>query len=351
MSTVLSVRTDPPYAVTVGRGLLAHCGDWLKAAHAPCRIALVADANAAAAHLPAVENSLTQAGFSVCVHRIPAGEDSKTLSTLGDLLNAFASDGLTRSDAVAALGGGMCGDLAGFAAAVYLRGVPCFLLPTTLLSAVDASVGGKTAIDLPAGKNLAGTFTQPAAVLCDPDSLRTLPDSVYADGMAEAIKTGVLAGNLLFSLLETGKLSTEDVITRCIAYKAAVVEQDPREKGLRKCLNLGHTAGHAMEVCSGYRISHGQAVARGLALISRSAERLGWAEAGLADRVCRCLRRWNLPTTPLHSPEQLAQAALADKKRAGNTITLVVPRSIGRCTLETLPVADLASVLAAGWEV
>ena len=253
---------------------------------------------------------------------------------------------------MAALGGGVTGDMAGFAAAVYLRGIRYVQLPTTLLAAVDSSVGGKTAVDLAAGKNLAGAFCQPAAVLCDTDCLKTLPPDVFADGAAEAVKTGVLADPSLFTLFEDGTLTADPgaVIARCVQYKAGVVERDEKEQGERKLLNLGHTVGHAIEKCSGYTIPHGHAVAAGLAVIARAAERLGWTEGPIAERIAVCLAKNGLPTGTDFPAETLAEAALSDKKRAGGDITLVVPRAIGRCELKTLPVAELLPVIRAGLE-
>ena len=264
----------------------------------------------------------------------------------------LASEHLTRTDCVAALGGGVTGDMAGFAAAVYLRGIRYVQLPTTLLAAVDSSVGGKTAVDLTAGKNLAGAFCQPAAVICDTDCLKTLPPDVFADGAAEAVKTGVLSDEALFALFEDGTLTADpgEVIARCVAYKAGVVERDEKEQGERKLLNLGHTVGHAIEKCSGYVIPHGHAVAAGLAVIARAAEALGWTEESLAARITACLSKNGLPTGTDYSAEALAEAALSDKKRAGGDITLVVPRKIGHCELRKVPVADLLPIIRAGLE-
>ena len=240
--------------------------------------------------------------------------------------------------------------MAGFAAAVYLRGVRYVQLPTTLLSAVDSSVGGKTAVDLRAGKNLAGAFAQPAAVLCDTDCLSTLPPDTFADGAAEVVKTGVLCDESLFSLCETGGLSaqTAEVIARCVAYKAGVVERDEREQGERRLLNLGHTVGHAIEKCSGYAIPHGHAVAAGLGVIARASEALGWTAEPLAARICRCLAENGLPSGTDFPVERLAEAALSDKKRSGENITLVVPERIGRCTLKTISASELPDVIRAG---
>ncbi len=348
----IPVGVAPAYEVSIGPGLLETCGQRLKPLLGECRVAVITDSTVAPLYLETVLQSLEQAGFATCSHVFPAGEGHKTLSTLSDLLEFLASQHLTRTDCVAALGGGVTGDMAGFAAAVYLRGIRCVQLPTTLLAAVDSSVGGKTAVDLTAGKNLAGAFSQPAAVLCDTDCLKSLPADVFADGAAEAIKTGVLCDETLFALFEDGTLTADpgEVIARCIAYKAGVVERDEKELGERKLLNLGHTVGHAIEKCSGFTIPHGHAVAAGLAIMARAAETLGWTEEPLAGRIAACLERNGLPTGTDYTAEALARAALSDKKRAGDTITVVVPRRIGECELKKLPVRELPGLIAAGLE-
>ena len=348
----IQVHTSPAYEVTIGPGLLADCGRQLLPVLGPCRVAVVADSTVAPLYLDTVAASLREAGFSVSTVVFPAGEGSKNLSTLSTILEALAEARLTRTDCVAALGGGVTGDMAGFAAACYLRGIRCVQLPTTLLSAVDSSVGGKTAIDLQAGKNLAGAFLQPSAVLCDTDCLASLPADVFADGAAEAIKTGMLDDESLFALFEDGTLTAApgSVIARCVRYKAGVVERDEKEQGERKLLNLGHTVGHAIEKCSGYTIPHGHAVAAGLAIIARSAENLGWTEGPIAARIAACLAKNGLPTGTEYSAEALAEAALADKKRAGGDITLVIPQRIGACTLKKMPVTELLPVIRAGLE-
>lgn len=348
----IPVRVRPPYDVRIGSGLLGRCGDYLAALLGQRRIAVLADDTVASLYLDTVTAALEDAGFAVCSHIFPSGEGRKNLSTLTELLEFLASEHLTRTDCVAALGGGVVGDMAGFAAAVYLRGIRYVQLPTTLLAAVDSSVGGKTAIDLAAGKNLAGAFLQPAAVLCDTDCLQSLPADVFADGAAEAIKTGVLSDESLFALFEDGTLTAApaDVIARCVAYKAGVVERDETEQGERKLLNLGHTVGHAIEKCSSYTIPHGHAVAAGLAVMARAAEHLGWTQEPIAGRIAACLAKNDLPTGTDFSAADLAQAALSDKKRAGDTITVVVPRRIGTCQLHKLPVAELEHLITAGLE-
>ena len=348
----IQVHTSPAYEVSIGGGLLKTCGQRLRKVLAPCRAAVITDSTVAPLYLKTVTDSLTSAGFAVCFHIFPAGEGSKNFTTLAAILEFLAEQHLTRTDCVVALGGGVTGDMAGFAAACYLRGVRCVQLPTTLLSAVDSSVGGKTAIDLAAGKNLAGAFLQPTAVLCDTDCLRSLPSDVFADGTAEAIKTGVLDDESLFALFEdnTFTAAPEEVIARCVRYKAGVVERDEKEQNERRLLNLGHTVGHAIEKCSGYAIPHGHAVAAGLSIIARSAEALGWTEEPIAARIAACLKKNHLPTGTEFSAKALAEAALADKKRAGGNITLVIPKKIGVCELKKVPVSELLPIIRAGLE-
>ena len=348
----IRVNTVPAYTAAIGPGLLRDCGRRLREVIPPCHMAVVTDSVVGPLYLETVTESLKTAGYAVSAYEFPAGEESKNVSTLSDILEFLAKERLTRSDCLIALGGGVVGDMAGFAAAVYLRGVRYVQMPTTLLSAVDSSVGGKTAIDLKAGKNLAGAFLQPAAVLCDTNCLGTLPPEVFADGAAEAVKTGVLCDESLFALFEDGTLKADpaEVIARCVEYKAGVVERDEKEQGERKLLNLGHTVGHAIEKCSGFTIPHGHAVAAGLAVMARAAERLRWTNGPIAERVGRCLEGQGLPVSTEFSPEALAEAALADKKRAGDSITIVVPKEIGTCELLKIPVSELLFVIGTGWE-
>lgn len=346
------VKASRCYSIQIGKGLLDTLGREAGKFPKVKTVCVVSESNVYPLYGARAEKSLIDAGFRVVSYVFPAGEQSKCGETYLSLLNFLAENHLTRSDIIVALGGGVVGDLAGFAAASFLRGIRFVQIPTTLLAAVDSSVGGKTAIDLKAGKNLAGAFLQPAAVLCDTDCLTSLPVDVFADGAAEAIKTGVLSDESLFSLFEDGTLTTApaEVIARCVAYKAGVVERDEKEQGERKLLNLGHTVGHAIEKCSGYTIPHGHAVAAGLAIIARAAENLGWTEGPIAARITACLAKNHLPTGTVYSAEELAAAASADKKRAGSDITLVIPKKIGVCQLRKMPVSDLLTVISAGLE-
>ena len=349
---VIPVRVREGYDVVIGSGLLKESGLLVRAALGDCRLAVVTDSNVEKLYLNPLIKSLTQAGYDACSFVFPAGEPNKRMGTVADMLEFFAAERLTRSDCVVALGGGVTGDMAGFAAGCYLRGVRFVQVPTTLLAAVDSSVGGKTAVDLAAGKNLAGLFHQPSLVLCDTDCFASLSPDEFANGAAEAIKTGILDDEALFALFESGEVrkNSEEIVAQCVAFKANVVEQDERETGLRKTLNLGHTAGHAIEQCSGYTMPHGHSVAIGLSIIARAAERLGWASEPIAARIARVLKQNGLPTTTEFSPEALANAALSDKKRAGGKITLVVPRRIGTCELMDVPVEQLPEIFRAGME-
>lgn len=338
----IRVEASRSYEVKIGSGLLDAVGS--EAARITDGQAfVVTDETVAPLYLKRVADSLRAAGLTVSTASVPAGEASKSVEYYVNLLHLFAAKRLTRSDAVIALGGGVIGDLAGFAAATYLRGVPVIQIPTTLLAMVDSSVGGKTAIDLPAGKNLVGAFHQPSLVLCDPEALSTLPEDVFRDGCAEVVKTAVLFDRALFDRLrdEGTGFDREAVIARCVEHKRDVVCRDEFDTGARQLLNLGHTVGHAVEKCSAFTVSHGKAVAIGTAIMAR-------AFSADADEIVSVLRAFGLPTETDFSAEVLANAALSDKKRAGDTLTLVVPERVGRATLRTIPVGELPAVIKAG---
>ena len=256
MDTV-KIECSRPYEVLVGAGLLDTAGEHIARTTGCQTAAVVADDTVDALYGDRVQVSLERAGCRVVRFRFPHGEQSKTIATYVQLLHFLAENRLTRSDAVVALGGGVTGDLAGFAAATFMRGMALVQLPTTLLAAVDSSVGGKTAVDLPQGKNLAGVFHQPSLVLCDCDTLDTLPADVFRDGCAEVIKYGVLCDAQFFeSLQKPVNEQREAVISRCVRIKSDIVSRDERDKGERQLLNLGHTIGHAIEQCSGFTVSH-----------------------------------------------------------------------------------------------
>ena len=348
--TTVTVRASRPYVVTIGRGLLDTVG-WQAAGQWKGRsAAVVSDSTVAPLYLNRVKDSLERAGFQVHSFVFPAGEDQKNGGTYLKLLEFLAARRLTRADGLIALGGGVVGDLAGFAAATFLRGIGFLQLPTTLLAAVDSSVGGKTAIDLTNGKNLAGAFYQPQAVLCDLDTLDTLPAEVFADGCAEVIKYGMIGDPALLARLETVdfRADPEELVARCVAQKRDLVEQDEFDTGARQLLNLGHTLGHGVEACSGYTVSHGRAVAIGMTLVTRAAVAFGRCPAEVLPRLRRLLERYGLPDATAYSAQALYEKTLSDKKRSGDTISLVVPIAWGASQLVRIPVSELPAWIERG---
>ena len=346
------IRTSRSYDVLIGSGLLKEAGRLLLTVQKKCTAVLVADSNVDRLYGDTVAASLTEAGYAVERFSFPAGEGSKNIATLSALLEFMGEKRITRTDCIAALGGGVTGDLAGFAAAVYLRGIRYVQLPTTLLSAVDSSVGGKTAIDLISGKNLAGAFYQPSLVICDTNALSTLPEEVFRDGLAECVKYGIIWDAELFQRLKEplNNETLEEIIARCVAIKGEVVREDEFEMGLRRLLNFGHTAGHAVEKCSGFMIPHGHAVAIGMAVIARAAYRRGLCPMECLDEIVSMLEHQKLPTRSPYPADALCEAALADKKRRGESIALIVPREIGRCEVLEVPVSELLSFFNHGME-
>ena len=319
------------YAVFLSRGALAQVGALLREQGLSGQVTLVTDISIARMHAPVVIESLTAAGIEVAVCAVPEGEAFKTLGTVRALYDRFIEAGLDRHGAVLALGGGVTGDTAGFAAATYLRGVPLVQLPTTLLAMVDASVGGKVAVDHPRGKNLIGAFKQPELVIADPDVLGTLPEKEIDNGVAEVIKAGIIGDPALFAHIETyGPNPLPWLIERAIRVKIAIVKEDPYECGQRAVLNLGHTFGHALELLSGYALRHGEGVSIGLVAATRLSARIGLCDAALAARVEGVLARLDLPTTYRgHTPAQVWRAMATDKKRQGKTLRFVLPRALG----------------------
>lgn len=341
-------RAPHGYDIPIGLGLRHLAGELLSAIAKPCRLLLLTDDTVEALYADDVTASLSAAGYTVVRHVIPHGEASKSAQSLIALLERMASEHLTRSDMLVALGGGVVGDLGGFAAAVYQRGIRFVQMPTTLLAMVDASVGGKTAIDLEAGKNLAGAFHQPSLVICDTECLNTLPPEIFADGMAEVIKYAFIRDRALFDRLQGDGSDLIETIRLCVEDKRVLVEEDETDKGARQLLNLGHTVGHAVEACSNFAISHGSAVAIGMVIITRAAEKLGICTAGTLDALTALLKKYHLPTACPFTAEALYAAALSDKKRAGGTMTLVVPYGVADSRLVTVPVDALESYIRRG---
>ena len=340
----VEVRAGRPYEVFIGRGLMDAAGGMIVEALGGTRMAaILTDDTVDALYGARVEQALSESGLRTCRFAMPHGEAHKTLATWEKMLAFLSEQGMTRADAVVALGGGVPGDVADFAAACYQRGVDLVQIPTTLLAMIDSSVGGKTGVDLGGLKNQVGAFHQPRLVLIDPDALSTLPAATLSDGAAEAVKYGVLGDTELFERLSRGGW-TEDaewVIERCVFHKAALVAADELYRGSRQLLNLGHTLGHAIEKCSGFRFSHGQAVAVGMIYAARIARSMGLCGPEVEADIAAALTAGGLPLSAPYGAAELAAAAMADKKRAGGEITLVLPRAIGRCELRRVPAAEL----------
>lgn len=347
---IVQVKASRNYEVKIGSGLLATLGEEAACVIRGRTAAIVSDSNVWPLYGEKCAKSLEKSGFSTIHYVFPAGESSKNGTVFLNLLNFLAESKLTRSDCLIALGGGVVGDLTGFAAASFLRGVAFIQVPTTLLAAVDSSVGGKTAIDLPAGKNLVGAFYQPHLVLCDTDTLCSLPEEIFRDGCAEVIKYGILYDRALFDVLTRDGLSfdRESVIARCVELKRDVVAQDEFDTGLRMKLNLGHTVGHGVEAHSSFSISHGKAVAIGTAIVTRAAAKLGYCKKETQDEILNCLLQFGLPVTTEFSARQLYFSALSDKKRSGGTVNLIVPNAIGDCMILPTKVEDVESFIEAG---
>lgn len=347
--TTITVNASARYEVHIGHGLLHDAGALCACVINPCRALVLTDDHVAPLYADTLCRSLESAGFTPEVYAVPHGEGSKSLGVLGGVLEHLAENKYTRADALIALGGGVIGDLCGFAASVYLRGIPFVQIPTTLLAAVDSSVGGKTAVNLAAGKNLAGAFYQPRLVICDPETLKTLPPEIFADGCAEVVKYGVINDRALFDILSSGTSpACEQVIARCVANKRDIVQQDEFDTGMRQLLNLGHTVAHAIEKCSDFAISHGSAVAIGTVAIMRAAVVQGLCPATDLDALIGLTKKLNLPTQCPFDANALADAALSDKKRTGNSVTLVVPFGIGDSRLYKIPVDRLAAWFVKG---
>lgn len=349
----ITVNASRSYDIIIGQNLLSHSGEYcLSALGKSCRLCILSDDNVAPLYLKTVKESLSASGFDTLEYVIPHGEASKSTKSLVELVEFMAESRLTRSDALVALGGGVVGDLGGFAASVYLRGIPFIQMPTTLLAAVDSSVGGKTAVDLVAGKNLMGAFYQPHLVLCDYTTLDTLPPSIFADGCAEVIKYGVINDRAFFDSLKSGiRNQIEDVIAACVQNKANIVEGDEFDKGQRQLLNLGHTVGHAIEACSDLKISHGSAVAMGMVIVTRAAARLGYCTENELSELIELIHNNGLSTSCPYTAEELTAVATADKKRDGDSISLVVPYGIGDCRLLKTPVGEICGFMEKGLEL
>ena len=323
------------YDVRVQAGGLATLGEAMRARGLRGPVVVVSDQNVGSLYGESLCGSLRSAGYSASLQLIPAGEQFKTLESVAQLWDGFTQARLERASTVVALGGGVIGDLAGFAAATYLRGISWVAAPTSLLAMVDASLGGKTGFDLPSGKNLVGAFYPPRLVLADPGVLLTLPEEELRSGLAEVVKHGILADPALFQACGRGwdevTADLDQIVRRAMAVKVRYIQSDPYEQGLRAALNLGHTVGHAVEHASGYRIRHGEAVSIGMVAAARIAEQLELAQPGLSGEICSVLENLGLPTEiPVDLDRTAIRGAIGlDKKRTGGKVGFVLPVRVG----------------------
>jgi shikimate kinase/3-dehydroquinate synthase len=343
------VRTPTTsYEIHLDEGLLARVGELACERGLWGRVALVTNPTVGDLYASTVVSSLRKAGFEPIICQVPDGEAYKTLDSVRSLYDQFIEGGLDRYGAVLALGGGVIGDMAGFAAATYMRGVPLIQLPTTFLAMVDASIGGKVAVDHPKGKNLIGAFKQPELVVMDPLALTTLDEAEMRSGWAEVIKAGVIGSPSLFERLEEGRDEPlSSIITEAVRVKVAIVEEDPYERGRRAVLNLGHTFGHALEVLSGFTLRHGEAVSIGLVAATKTAVALGLCDETVEERLIALLQRFGLPTRyEGYEPREIWEAMATDKKKRGKKPRFVLPRSIGQVVVtDQVPKAVVLEVL------
>lgn len=346
----IGINTAKSYNVLFGKNILSSCGELIKSALSPRTAVVVTDDNVDSYYGDVVCRSIENAGIKASKFVFPHGESSKNAETYVKLLNCLSKSDMTRTDAVVALGGGVTGDLAGFAAATFMRGVGLVQIPTSLLAMVDSSVGGKTAIDLEAGKNLCGAFYQPNLVICDTAALDTLPKEYFLDGCAEIIKYGCYGNEELMDHLEKYGLDFDRdyVIPTCICMKRDVVLNDEFDRGARQILNFGHTAGHAIEKLSDFKLSHGRCVAMGMVIMAEAAKSAGYCSSQCADEIQSLVHAFGFDMHHGYSPEELLPGFANDKKRTGSSITAVVPVRRGKCELKKMSTEEFSEFISIG---
>lgn len=336
----IRINTSKPYDVIIKRGSINECGKYISEIAKTKRIAVITDDVVEKLYADTVKRSLADNGFECTVFAFPNGEASKNLSTLSDIYDFLCESNITRNDMVIALGGGVVGDITGFAAATFLRGIEFVQIPTTLLAQIDSSVGGKTAIDLKCGKNLAGSFKQPALVICDSDTLKTLTPEILSDGMAEAIKYGMIRDRKLFELIAEHDLGSidevmDEIVYTCIDIKRDVVENDEFDRGERMILNFGHTIGHAIEGYHNYtNFTHGKGVAAGMCYITRR------FAPDLTEKLEKCVKSYDLPIDSEAPMSELLPFCSKDKKRESDNINYIVCPEIGKAEIRKTSVSE-----------
>lgn len=343
---IVSVKASQSYDVLIERGLIKDTGEIIKGLVRSKKVAIITDDIVNSLYSDVVINSLESNGFEVCKYVFPNGEQSKCSENLNNIYDFLCKNSITRTDSIIALGGGVVGDITGYASATYLRGVDYIQIPTTLLAQVDSSVGGKTAIDIPAGKNLVGAFKQPKCVICDIDTLKTLKRETFSDGMAEVIKYGMIRQKELFDILSSHNMDTiweviEEVVFRCVSIKRDVVQNDEFDKGERMVLNFGHTLGHAVEGYHHYETyTHGSAVAIGMCLMTEKALNNGIGSQTMLDSLIGCVKDYELPTTVPVPLKDLISFCLSDKKRESDSINIIICEDIGKCIIKKMSITD-----------
>lgn len=347
MDEMLSLRVKLPkreYDIHIGKNLFESSHELLKGFVEGRKVCIVSDSNVYPLYGNKVENAVKKAGGDVFSLVVEAGEEAKSFKNLEYLTREIIKHDFTRSDVIVALGGGVVGDLTAFCASVVLRGVKLIQMPTTILSQVDSSVGGKTAVNIPEGKNLVGTFYQPSMVIIDTNTLITLPEREVACGMAEVIKYGAIRDKSLADKLLTGDFEIEEVIRTCCEIKAKIVENDELDKGERMLLNFGHTLGHAVENYTGYgTYSHGAAVAIGMCAITKWSENNNLTKKGTYEEIVKLCEKYNLPTH-IDNLDKMIGAASHDKKRSGNKISIVLVKEMGDSYYEKVDVTLLSEI-------
>lgn len=346
----VDIELHSGYTVYIEQGLLDNCGEYIEKVCSGRRAVIVSDSNVAPLYAQRVADSLRKSGFETALFTIEAGEESKTPENLIEAADFCAESGLTRSDVIVALGGGVITDMAGLCGALYQRGIAVCQIPTSLLAMVDSSVGGKTAVNLSKGKNMFGAFYQPSVVLCDSTVLSTLPACEFANGMAEVIKYAVLKGGRVRELIDSDNLNEtlDELIEECVKIKKEYVCEDEFDTGARQFLNLGHTIGHAIERRSNFSIPHGSAVSAGMCIVARACAEMSLCSSCTAQYIEAVCKKYNLPTSVHMNEEELFSDSLSDKKRMGDKVTMVLIREIGDCYLSKTDVENIKNYIYKG---
>ncbi|MDD7718580.1 MAG: 3-dehydroquinate synthase [Eubacteriaceae bacterium] len=341
-----TISTSKPYDVIIDRDILSDTGKFIGERFEKCKACVITDNVVNSYFVDQVVQSLNDNGFKTTRIIFPNGEHSKSLNTYAKILEALAEDFFTRTDIIVAVGGGIVGDIAGFAAATYLRGISYVQIPTTYLSAIDSSVGGKTSVNLLGGKNLVGAYWQPSLVLCDYGTFDSLAPEYILEGKAEAAKSAIVSDANLIPFIQSNDF--QHVVERCISIKKSIVEADEGDRGLRQLLNFGHTIGHGIEKLSAFTVSHGQAVAKGMVVETKAAYAMGLTPNDISAEISTILEGLGFDLSVSQSSDDLYRYALTDKKIFGDKITVVVPESIGKCKLHKLPMEKLREFIDLG---